>query len=77
MTSYHCIHGKVSKYNVTIPALYSKTPIYRAHWGKGIRPGKSGSTVYRGTIYIDLHTKLVMGGGVKPNIRLLPTCRYV
>ena len=41
---------------------YSKTPIYRASWGKGIRPGKSRSTVYQGTFYTDLHIKLVFGG---------------
>ena len=43
-------------------SIYSKTSIYRASWGKGIRPGKSRSTVYRGTFYTDLHTKLVFGG---------------
>ena len=42
--------------------IYSKTPIYRASWGKGIRPGKSRGTVNRGTIYIDLLIKLVLGG---------------
>ena len=42
--------------------MYSMTPIYRASWGKGIRPGKSRSTVYRGTFYTDLHTKLVFRG---------------
>ena len=41
---------------------YSKTPIYRSSWGKGIGPGKSRGTVNRGTFYIDLHIKLVFGG---------------
>ena len=41
---------------------YSKTPIYRASKGKGIRPSKSGRTVNRGTIYIQSHIKLVSGG---------------
>ena len=41
---------------------YSKTPVYRASRGKGIRPGKSRSTVYRGTFYTDLHIRLVLGG---------------
>ena len=40
---------------------YSKTPIYRASWGKGIRSGKSTSTVNRGTVYIDSHIHLVFG----------------
>ena len=30
---------------------YSKTPIYRASWGKRIRPGKSRSTVYRDSFH--------------------------
>ena len=34
-----------------VTVLYSKT-----------QPGKSRSTVYRGTFYTDLHTKLVFGG---------------
>ena len=40
---------------------YSKTPIYRASWGKGIRHGNSSGTVNRGTTYIGLHMKLVLG----------------
>ena len=32
--------------------MYSKTPIYRVSRGKGIRPGKSRSMVYRGKYYV-------------------------
>ena len=41
---------------VSIGFYYSKTLIYRASWGRGIRPGKSRCTVYRGTISIAVHT---------------------
>ena len=59
------LYDKIIKRQVNhgrIIIIYSKTPIYRASWGKGIRPGKSRSTVYRCTFYTDLHTKLVFGG---------------
>ena len=32
-------------FNSNFSLKYSKTPIYRASWGKGIRPGKLISTV--------------------------------
>ena len=35
--------------------------INRASWMKGIRQSNSSGTVNRGTIYIDLQTKLVLG----------------
>ena len=47
--------GKSNKSNINENTYYSKTPIYRASWGKGIKPGKSRSTVNRGAFYIDLH----------------------
>ena len=40
---------------------YSKTPIYWACWAKGIWPGISRSTIYRGTFHTVLHIKLVSG----------------
>ena len=44
-------------YNIDQSLIYSKAPIYQASWTKGIR-----STVNRGTIYIDSHKELVIGG---------------
>ena len=34
--------------------IYSKTPIYRGVWGKGIIRGKSGSAVNRGFVWFTL-----------------------
>ena len=46
-------------------SYYSRSPIYRASRGKGIRPGKPRSMVYQGTFYTDLHIKLVFGGRIE------------
>ena len=41
---------------------YSKTPIYRASRGKGLRPGISGGPVNRIVKYTNLHINPVFGG---------------